>query len=115
MHRPRSAGESDETDNQLGGSGQQGGQANFLVTKYMRRRRREEVPDTVSVAGRDASPVWGERRRLLEGRGTYSLWWLECGWEVTGYMGEFGRNAYSRGREHLDRLEAKDENFFSLC
>ena len=40
---------------------------------------------------------------------TYSLWCQECGDEVASYKGETGRNAYSRGLEHLDCLEANDE------
>ena len=40
---------------------------------------------------------------------TYSFWSEECGEEVAAYLGETGRNAYSRGVEHLDSLEAKNE------
>ena len=40
---------------------------------------------------------------------TYTLWCQECGDEVASYKGETGRNAYSRGVEHLDCLEANDE------
>ena len=39
----------------------------------------------------------------------YSLWCLECGYQVARYCGETGRNAYCRGLEHLDKLEARDE------
>ena len=39
----------------------------------------------------------------------YSLWCLECGYLVARYLGETGRNAYCRGLDHLDSLEAKDE------
>ena len=38
---------------------------------------------------------------------TYTLWCQECGDEVAAYKGETGRNAYSRGVEHLEHLEAK--------
>ena len=41
---------------------------------------------------------------------TYSLWCDECGEEVAVYKGETGRNAFSRGEEHLDYLEASDED-----
>ena len=44
---------------------------------------------------------------------TYSLCCDECGEEVAVYKGETGRNAFSRGEEHLDYLEASDET--SLC
>ena len=40
---------------------------------------------------------------------TYSLWCEECGEEVAAYLGETGRNAYSREVEHLDSLEARNE------
>ena len=40
----------------------------------------------------------------------YSLWCLECGYLVARYCGETGRNAFTRGREHLDSLAAKDES-----
>ena len=40
----------------------------------------------------------------------YFLWCLECGCVVARYCGETGRNAYTRGREHLDSLAAKDES-----
>ena len=40
----------------------------------------------------------------------YSLWCLECGYQVARYQGETGRNAYSRGLEHLDSLATKDES-----
>ena len=39
----------------------------------------------------------------------YSLWCLECGYLVARYCGETGRNAYCRGLDHLNSLEAKDE------
>ena len=41
---------------------------------------------------------------------TYSLWCDECGEEVAVYKGETGRNAFCRGEEHLDYLEASDED-----
>ena len=41
---------------------------------------------------------------------TYTLWCEECGDEVAAYKGESGRNAYSRGIEHLEYLEANDED-----
>ena len=40
---------------------------------------------------------------------TYNLWCDECGEEVAAYKGETGRNAFSRGEEHLDSLAASDE------
>jgi hypothetical protein len=40
---------------------------------------------------------------------TYTLNCEECGDEIAAYIGETGRNAYSRGCEHLDNLNAKDE------
>ena len=39
----------------------------------------------------------------------YTLWCGECGEEVAAYKGEAGRNAYSRGVEHLEALEARRE------
>ena len=41
---------------------------------------------------------------------TYTLWCDECGEEVAAYKGESGRNGFSRGLEHLDYLEACDED-----
>ena len=41
---------------------------------------------------------------------TYTLWCQECGDEVAAYKGETGKNAYSRGVEHLEHLEANDED-----
>ena len=38
----------------------------------------------------------------------YALVCQECGEEVAVYYGETGRNAYSRGKEHLEKLTAKD-------
>ena len=34
----------------------------------------------------------------------YTLWCVECGEEVAAYKGETGRNAYTRGVEHLEAL-----------
>ena len=45
---------------------------------------------------------------------TYTLWCEECGDEVAAYKGESGRNAYSRGIEHLEYLEAIDEDMSVL-
>jgi hypothetical protein len=39
---------------------------------------------------------------------TYSLWCEECGQGTACYKGETGRNAYTRGLEHLDSLAAKN-------
>jgi hypothetical protein len=44
----------------------------------------------------------------------YNLWCEECGEMVACYKGETGRNAYTRGKEHLDSLAAKDENLSVL-
>ena len=41
---------------------------------------------------------------------TYTLWCEECGERVAAYQGETGRNGYTRGREHLENLEAKNED-----
>ena len=40
----------------------------------------------------------------------YDLWCEECGIKVCAYKGETGRNCYSRGCEHLENLEARDED-----
>ena len=40
----------------------------------------------------------------------YALICQECGEEVAVYYGETGRNAYSRGREHLEKFSTKDED-----
>ena len=40
----------------------------------------------------------------------YSLFCEECGERVAAYLGETHRNAYNRGVEHLDNLEAKNED-----
>ena len=39
----------------------------------------------------------------------YDLWCEECGIKVCSYKGETGRNCYTRGCEHLENLEARDE------
>ena len=41
---------------------------------------------------------------------TYSLICEECGDDVCQYFGESGRNAYTRGAEHLANIQAHDEN-----
>ena len=41
---------------------------------------------------------------------TYSLICEECGDNVCEYFGETGRNAYTRGLEHLANKQAQDEN-----
>ena len=41
---------------------------------------------------------------------TYSLWCEECGEKVAAYQGETGRNGFTRGKEHLDNLEARNED-----
>ena len=41
---------------------------------------------------------------------TYSLICKECGDNVCEYFGETGRNAYTRGLEHLSNIQAQDEN-----
>ena len=40
---------------------------------------------------------------------TYTIWCEECGEEVATYIGESGRNAFTRGCEHLDALNSRDE------
>ena len=40
---------------------------------------------------------------------TYAIWCEECGEEVSSYIGETGRNAFTRGCEHLEALNARDE------
>ena len=39
----------------------------------------------------------------------YDLWCDECGVEVCAYKGESGRNGFTRGLEHQDLLQARDE------
>ena len=41
---------------------------------------------------------------------TYSLICEECGDDICQYFGESGRNAYTRGTEHLANFQAQDEN-----
>ena len=41
---------------------------------------------------------------------TYSLICEECGVKVAEYKGETGRNGYTRGKEHLEYLAAKNED-----
>ena len=38
----------------------------------------------------------------------YALTCQECNEEVATYFGESGRNAYSRGKEHLEKLSSRD-------
>ena len=45
---------------------------------------------------------------------TYNIFYEECGIEVAAYIGETGRNGFSRDCEHCsavhwDNLDAKDE------
>ena len=40
---------------------------------------------------------------------TYTIFCEECGIAVAAYIGETGRNGFSRGCEHWDNLDAKDE------
>ena len=41
---------------------------------------------------------------------TYSLICEECGANVAEYKGGTGRNAFTRGKEHLENLEVKNED-----
>ena len=41
---------------------------------------------------------------------TYSLWCEKCREVVACYKGETGQNSYTRGLEHLDNLEARNED-----
>ena len=45
----------------------------------------------------------------------YSLSCNECGEKVVSYLGETGRNGYTRGLEHLDHLDARNEDKSGLC
>ena len=45
---------------------------------------------------------------------THAIWCEECGeevarWPLASYIGETGRNAFTRSCEHLDALNARDE------
>ena len=35
---------------------------------------------------------------------------MECGEEIAAYLGESGRNGYTRGKEHFEKKLAKDED-----
>ena len=41
---------------------------------------------------------------------TYTLFCVECGEELAAYFGESGRNGYTRGKEHIEKYNAKDED-----
>ena len=41
---------------------------------------------------------------------TYTLFCVECGEELAAYFGESGRNGFSRGKEHSEKYNAKDED-----
>ena len=41
---------------------------------------------------------------------TYEIFCKECGRKVSAYKGETGRNAFTRGGEHLEKWAARDEN-----
>ena len=41
---------------------------------------------------------------------TYDIFCKECGRKVCAYKGETGRNAFTRGGEHLEKWAARDEN-----
>ena len=41
---------------------------------------------------------------------TYTLFCVECGEKIAAYFGESGRNGYTRGKEHLEKKLAKDED-----
>ena len=40
---------------------------------------------------------------------TYTVFCVECGEKVAAYFGESGRNAFTRGKEHTEKYNAKDE------
>ena len=44
----------------------------------------------------------------------YTLWCGDCGEMVAAYKGETGRNGYSRGAEHLDALDQRNEDMSVL-
>ena len=41
---------------------------------------------------------------------TYTLFCVECGEELAAYFGESGRNGFTRGKEHIEKYNAKDED-----
>ena len=41
---------------------------------------------------------------------TYTLWCEECGKKIAAYLGETGKNGLSRGLEHLEALESRNED-----
>ena len=61
-----------------------------------------------SVEGPCASPT-GETNDCWREGTCYTLWCVECGQEIAAYKEEAGRNAYTRGVEHITSLESKNE------
>ena len=59
---------------------------------------KQKIPETANIGN-----CWREGV-------TYSLWCEKCGEKVSCYKGETGRNGYTRGLEHLDNLEARNED-----
>ena len=47
---------------------------------------------------------------MLEGGVWYTLWCGECGEKVAAYKGETGRNGCTRGVEHLEALQSRNED-----
>ena len=78
----------------------------------LERKLRRSNPWSGGKCGRPRCfPCRGERGGDCWREGvTYSLWCQECGERVVTYLGETGRNGYTRGLEHLTYLEARNED-----
>ena len=82
------------------------------VTLEKKLRRSNQWAGPGGRCGRERCfPCWGNKGGNCWREGvTYTLWCEECGERVAAYQGETGRNGYTRGREHLENLEAKNED-----
>ena len=59
----------------------------------------------------DCFPCKGEKGGTCWREGvTYTLYCVECGEEIAAYLGESGRNGYTRGKEHFEKKLAKDDD-----
>ena len=64
---------------------------------------KEKLIDCFPCKGGEAGTCWREGV-------TYTLFCVECGEELAAYFGESGRNAFTRGKEHIGKYNAKDED-----
>ena len=85
------------------------GKGGVALEKKLRRSNhwsgKKSVGDPIaSSAGKSREEAAGASREGV----CYTLWCEQCGDQVAAYKGETGRNAFTRGEEHLEALEARN-------